>query len=178
MIGERIRERRTELGLTLRDLAEQVDLTASFLSLIERDQADPSIKSLRRIADALGVPLFHFLVEDDEVSPVVRKDGRKRLQLPESKVVCELLTPNIQRKMELFLVRVDPARGNIVQALREPTEECIFVLEGSLMVALSDQAYELEAGDSIYFEGRKLASIAARGEEQAVFVSAMTPAIF
>ena len=51
MIGERIRVRRNELGLSLRALAKEVDLTASFLSQLERDQADPSIKSLRKIAD-------------------------------------------------------------------------------------------------------------------------------
>jgi transcriptional regulator with XRE-family HTH domain len=178
MIGKRMRDRRNELGLSLRALSEDVDLTASFLSQLERDQVDPSIKSLRRIADALRVPLFYFLAEEAEMDPVVRRDGRKRLQLPRSKVVCELLTPNIHRKMEVFMVSVDPARGNIAQPLSEPTEECIVVLEGSLCIELADKAYDLEAGDSIYFEGPSLRSISARGDRKAVFFSAMTPAVF
>jgi transcriptional regulator with XRE-family HTH domain len=178
MIGKRIRERRTELGLSLRALSEEVDLTASFLSQLEREQVDPSIKSLRRIADALRVPLFYFLAEESETDPVVRKDNRKRLQLPRSKVVCELLTPNIHRKMEVFVVSVEPARGNIAHSLAEPTEECIVVLEGCLSVELSDKAYDLEAGDSIYFEGPTLRSISARGAQKAVFFSVMTPAVF
>ena len=107
-IGERIHTRRKELGLSLRALAKEVDLTASFLSQLERGQADPSIKSLRKIAAALGVPLFSFLADNGDVNPVVRKDRRKRLQLPGSQVVCELLTPSVQRKMEVFIVTVDP----------------------------------------------------------------------
>jgi transcriptional regulator with XRE-family HTH domain len=61
-LGNRLRARRQELGLSLRELAERVGLTASFLSQIERDLASPSIESLRKISDALEVPNFHFLV--------------------------------------------------------------------------------------------------------------------
>jgi transcriptional regulator with XRE-family HTH domain len=178
MIGERIRERRQELGLSLRALAEEVDLTASFLSQIERAQAEPSIRSLRKIADALGVSLFYFLDEEEAVSPIVRKDERKRLDLAGSRVICDLLTPSNRRKMEALLINADPARGNIAQPLPEPTEECIVVFEGRLCVRLDDGEYELEPGDSIYFEGPRLHSLSAMGDEHALFLSAMTPAVF
>ncbi len=178
MIGERIHSRRQELNLSLRALAKQVDLTASFLSQLERGQADPSIKSLRKIADALGVPLFYFLADDTDANPVVRRDARKRLQLPGSQVICELLTPSVQRKMEVFIVTVAPVRGNIAQPLPQPTEECILVLEGRLCVQLADQEYELETGDSIYFDGGSLRAISARGDQDARFISALTPAVF
>ena len=176
-IGERIHSRRKELNLSLRALAKEVDLTASFLSQLERGQADPSIRSLRKIANALGVPLIIFLADDTHADPVVRRDARKRLQLPGSQVVCELLTPSIQRKMEVFVVTVDPARGNIAKPLSQPTEECILVLEGRLCVQLADQEYELEAGDSIYFDGASLRTISAQGDQDARFISALTPAV-
>ncbi|MDH4117067.1 MAG: XRE family transcriptional regulator [Acidimicrobiia bacterium] len=54
-LGGRIRERRRSLGLTLVELAGATDLSHPFLSQIERDQAKPSMASLRRIAGALGV---------------------------------------------------------------------------------------------------------------------------
>jgi transcriptional regulator with XRE-family HTH domain len=178
MIGERIRTRRKELEISLRELARKIDLTASFLSQIEREQVEPSIKSLRKIADALEVPLFYFLAENDNSKPVVRSDRRKRLQLPGSRVVCELLTPDITRKMEMFMVSVEPSQKNIAQPLAQPTEECILVLQGQLYVKLGDDEYELEAGDSIYFDGPSLQAITTRGDERVIFVSAMTPAVF
>ena len=95
MFGERIKAQRNELGQSLRALAKDVDLTASFLSQIERNQADPSIKSLRRIADALGVPMLYFLSDDDATDPVVRRDRRNQLVIPESGVTYELLTPDL-----------------------------------------------------------------------------------
>jgi transcriptional regulator with XRE-family HTH domain len=164
--------------LSLRDLSREVDLTASFLSQIEREQADPSIKSLRRIADALGVPMLHFLTENGEPNPVVRRGSRKKLLLPGSKVTYELLTPDLDHKLEMFVARVDPSQENIAHPLPYPTEECILVLEGSLCVTLNDNEYTLEAGDSIYFEGSCLCGLSATGDQSAVFVSAMTPAVF
>lgn len=46
------------------------------------------------------------------------------------------------------------------------------------MVNLEGGEYRLEEGDSIYFEGRQLVQIYAEGEQEAVFVSALTPAVF
>ena len=178
MIGKRIRARRTELNMSLRDLAAQTDLTASFLSQIERDLADPSIKSLRRIASALNVPMLYFLAENENPNPVVRMHQRKQLKLPGSKVAYELLTPDLNRKMEMFVVRIHPSQKNIAHPLDHPTEECILVLEGCLCVKLGETEYELETGDSIYFEGSFLRGLSAKGDEPAVFVSAMTPAVF
>lgn len=178
MIGERIRSRRNELGMSLRGLADRVDLTASFLSQIERDLADPSIKSLRRIADALDVPMLYFLVEEESASPVVRKNERRKLFLPRTKATFELLTPDLNRKMELFISRVNPGQPNVAHRLTRPTEECLFVMEGQLRIQLDDVAYDLDAGDSIYFEGQRLRGMIATGNEQVVFLSALTPAIF
>jgi transcriptional regulator with XRE-family HTH domain len=178
MLGERIRARRSELNMSLRDLAERVGLTASFLSQIERDLADPSIKSLRKIADALDVPMLRFLSTESGASPVVRKYARKKLMLPHAKVAYELLTPDLDRKMEMFVAHLHPSQANIAQPLAHSTEECLLVLEGRLRVGIDDTDYDLEAGDSIYFEGPRLRTLMALGEETAVFVSAVTPALF
>ena len=61
-IGEGIRRERLRRGLTLAQLATQVNLTVSALSQIERGASDPSISSLRRIAQAFDVPMFQFMV--------------------------------------------------------------------------------------------------------------------
>ncbi len=178
MIGERIRAQRTELNLSLRDLAKKVGLTASFLSQIERNLADPSIKSLRKIADALGVPVLYFLAERKDADPIVRKENRKKLVLANPQVTYELLTPDLNRKMEMFLAHLSPSQENIALSLAHPTEECILVLEGRLHVQLDGKEYELDAGDSIYFEGSQLGALKAIGPADVVFIMAITPAVF
>lgn len=179
MIGKRINKRRQELNLSLRDLAQQTNLTASYLSQVERDMTDPSIKSLRRIADALKVPIMHFLEEESmSPNPVIRKGERKKLNLPASHIEYELLTPDLDRKMEMFVCRLQPEEENIAAPLRSPTEECLLVLSGCLCIEIEGNVYELNEGDSSYFEGQKLTKIYAKGKDEAVFVSAITPAVF
>ena len=71
MLGERIRRRHQELDLSLRALDGEIGVTASFLSQIERNQASPSIETLRKIAHRLDVPIFQLLLEKQDRDPVV-----------------------------------------------------------------------------------------------------------
>ncbi len=179
-IGIRIRQRREELGLSLRELARRIDLTASFLSQVEHDRANPSINSLRRIAAALGVSILHFLSEAPKPDPVVRADHRAKLILPGSGLTYELLVPDLTRKMEVFAGRLNAGRASVpVSRLREPTEECIYVLSGKLRIGLESGEYDLDTGDSIYFEGTRLKSIAnGSGSEMVEWISIITPPVF
>ena len=61
VIGKKLKQRRSELNLSLRALAEQAELSAVFLSQIERGKSNPSLNSLQKIAFALKVPLNYFL---------------------------------------------------------------------------------------------------------------------
>ncbi len=70
MLGERIRQRRKELGFSLRKLGARTGLTASFLSQVEHNQSSPSITSLQRIATALEVPVIALF--DGRVNPALQ----------------------------------------------------------------------------------------------------------
>jgi len=178
-LGRRIKERRAELHLSLRDVAAATDLSATFLSSLERGLANPTLESLRRVANALDTPILRMADSGVGASPVVKSNARRHISLPPRHIRFEILTPTLTRKMVLFQVRATRDDGNlVVQPLAEPTEECITVLAGRLAVRVSGQTYELEAGDSIYFEGRNLESIYVAGDDEASYISAMTPPVF
>ena len=176
-VGARLRERRKELGLSLQDLATHTGVTASFLSLVERDRSQPSLDSLRRIADALKVPPF-FFTHTNDVHPVVRRNERVRLTFPQNGVTAELLVPSLRGRLEVFITRARPSAGNIALPPNHETEECILVLEGQLRVKLTSGEYVLEAGDSITFHGPNLQEISASGRREVMFLSASTPPVF
>lgn len=177
MLGERVHTRRSQLNLSLRDLAERCGLTASFLSQVERDLVSPSIGSLRQISGALDVPIFYFLADQPARSPVVRAAQRRRLTLPNPDVTYELLTPGLGGKMEVLLCRLPAASGNIARPMSIDTEECLLVLEGCVEVQLENQTYLLETGDSISFNGVMLRSLSNPAESEAMFVSSITPPV-
>lgn len=175
-VGAKIRARRKALKLSLRELAARTDLTASFLSLVERGHNTPSLESLRRITAALDVPLFYF-TQRDHPDPVVRRNERIKVTFPPGDLTCELLVPNLRSHLEVFISRVHPTAGNIARPTRHASDECIYLMEGRLKVCLQDGEYFLEAGDSIYFNGSTLAEICALGSQEAVFLAAITPPV-
>jgi transcriptional regulator with XRE-family HTH domain len=178
-LGEQIRARRLELGLGLRELARATGLSATFIGNLERGQANPTLETLRKVADALSTPLFRLLAGAPETSPVVRRDRRKHMRIPKTHLDIEVLTPDLLHKMVVFRVRAAREDGNLVAGpLPAPTEECFVLLQGRLEMTVAGQRYELGEGDSIYVEGRNLQSIRVISEEEAVYHVSMTPPAF
>ena len=180
-LGKRIKQRRKELKLSQREMAERVGFTPSFLSQIENNLVPPSIESLQKISEVLGVPLSDsdFLVETDSRSPVVYHDKRLKLTLPGSNITYELLTTDLKQPMDVFKVILEADDGNLVRVLpQRNTEECIYVLEGQLEIKLGRKVYLLGRGDSLYFEGIHLRRLIAIGDEPVSFIIAITPSIF
>lgn len=157
MIGAKIRKLRQEKGMTLSELAKQVNFTASYISQIERSIIEPSLSSLRKIALALEVPIYSFLSEESEDHLLIKADKRKKLALPDSTMVYEFVTPMaankaIKPKMEVIYVHVDPKSWSSEGYLIHKADECILVLEGCLHVYLGEDCYVLEEGDSLYIQ--------------------------
>lgn len=179
MIGARIREQRKILNLSLSELARQTDLTTSFLSQVERGLVSTSINSLRRISEALGVSILYFLNDTPRREPVIRAGNRMELTLPGlSNIRYEVITTNLANKIEIILGHLEPGKTYYSRHLPAPTDECIYLLSGTLVVGLEAQDYRLEVGDSICFTGVMLKSFHCPSETEAVFLVVVTPPIF
>ena len=71
-VGERIHERRLALGLSQRDLASE-GVTYAYISRLEANTRQPSVKALRKLAPRLGVSV-HWLEtgKDDPAEELAR----------------------------------------------------------------------------------------------------------
>ena len=68
-LGEKIKHLRNEKGLSLEQLAQITDSSKSYLWELEnRDQANPSLEKINKLAVALDVTA-EFLVSSPEASP-------------------------------------------------------------------------------------------------------------
>ncbi len=63
-LGDRIREQRRTRGLTQEALAESLDLSVAYVSLIERGGRNPPYTTVVAIARALRVPAAMIVAED------------------------------------------------------------------------------------------------------------------
>jgi transcriptional regulator with XRE-family HTH domain len=177
MVGERIRQRRKELGYSLRELGTRTNLTASFLSQVENDQSTPSLASLQRIATALQAPMFAFLNGVNASSSIIRTSERPRLTFADSGIDYELLTHNLGGQMMAVVIHIQPGGRRIAEPLSSPTEEWMHVLRGRLSITVDNQTHELAPGDTICYAGRSLREFAALGNEELQVICCVTPPV-
>jgi transcriptional regulator with XRE-family HTH domain len=177
-MGEKIRNIRKTQGLSLSVLAEMIGKTSSYLSQVERGLAEPSITALREISKALKVPIFYFLIEDQKHNAVVRKEDRKVLRFPGSDLTFELISPDLDHDIEMIEARLKPGASTLDKPLSHNGEEVSIVVEGKMEIAIGSEIYKLNEGDSIYYNANLPHKITSIGEDDLVFISAITPPNF
>lgn len=155
-IGERLRDARQMRGLSLRALGALTRFSASFLSQVELGQTSPSLGSLQRIADALGVTVASLVARADGTSAVVRRTGRGALRSDWSKATVEsLVHASADERLQAVLIRLDP--GGKTGATTYAPERRLFAYctAGGAIMVLADPAEEfvVEAGDSLMIDG-------------------------
>lgn len=52
-----VREERKEAGLTQEELAHEIDIEPGDISILESGRRSPQLRTMRRLADGLGIPL-------------------------------------------------------------------------------------------------------------------------
>jgi transcriptional regulator with XRE-family HTH domain len=151
-LGTRLRELREERGLSVRTLAARAGFSPSFISQIEIEAVSPSLASLERVADELGVTLgelFSSLEEPPRV--VLRRDERAGYESAWSKSAVEVLADAApRRKMSVVQVTLEPGGASGKRAARSSHETFALVLSGSLVLTTEEDSVELREGDTAY----------------------------
>ena len=107
-IGDKIKAIRTELGLTQKDLSDGI-ITRNMLSSIESGNANPSLDTLKYIADRLSVSVAYLLSDEDDLLFFEKKDRLSRIyrayDAKRYKAVIELITslPGLDDELYLLL---------------------------------------------------------------------------
>ncbi|HEY8486377.1 MAG TPA: tetratricopeptide repeat protein [Limnochordales bacterium] len=102
-IGQRIRRRREELGITQQELAGR-ELTRGFISQLEKGIVMPSLKSLEIIAARLHKPLAYFLQEEPSSPPAAQ--ASRHLEL-----ACQHMVLGDEPRAEELLQRAHQLAG-------------------------------------------------------------------
>lgn len=178
MIGEGIRRLRLQRQMTVNQLAEATGLSPSAVSQIERGIVDPSLRSLRSIAGALDAPIFSFFLETPDRTIVVKAEQRRAFSPPDHAATYELVTPDLNRRLEMILMYLEPGTSSSDQPLPHAADECLLILSGEAEVKLPGQTISLQEGDSIYLNEGVPHNVINVGEARLVCVAAFTPAAF
>ena len=175
-LGRRLRELRTDAGLSLRALARVLDISPSAVSQIETGAMVPSVNRLIAIVTALGVPLSSAFESPSGTQPqtgdtlseelsrlsdapisgdgyVISRSGRIAPMNLESGVVYRRLSPGPVPGLEIFestypAGSTGSAHGDLI---RHDGYEIGSISSGTLTITFETEDVTLEAGDSITF---------------------------
>ena len=170
-IGLRVRQERQSRRWTLDHLAEAAGVSRRMLVNVEQGSVNPSVGTLLRISDALGVGL-PALVELPRPEPVkVTRHGEGAvLWTGESGgrgvLVAGTEPPDV---VELWDWTLGPGDRHVSETHAAGTKELAQVQQGTVRVEVGDQVVTLEVGDAVAFPGDVPHSYAHAGTRPARF---------
>lgn len=186
-LGSRLRVAREQTGISVRELARRVGVSASHVSQMERHRVMPSVGTLYSIANELGLLVDDLLFRDGpDRTPrkpargsakrgarkvVQRHDRRKAIRLGAG-VRWEQLTPMPDAAVEFLYVVYDVGGASCDAAtlIRHGGREYAYILSGRLGVRVGADEYELASGDSLTFDAQRPHRLWNAGAEPAIAI--------
>jgi len=182
-IGHKLRQLRLRKKIALVDLGKHTGLSASMLSQLENGKLIPTLPTLARIAMVFDVGLEHFFTDRKtrRVFSIVRSTERLRFpDQPDSAIpgyYFEVLSFGATDKsMSAYLADFPRREGRSPRHHSHDGAEFLHVLSGTLTVNYQSEDYNLDAGDSVYFDASEPHSYTCRtGEGARALVVTMLP---
>jgi transcriptional regulator with XRE-family HTH domain len=156
-IGSQIREFRSQLKMTMLEVAKQAGVSTGMLSKIERGVTSPSLSTLSAIARALNVPVTSFFrryEEQRDCSYVRAGEGLVIERLgTRAGHQYRLLGHSIRGRIgvEPYLITLTD-ESEVFPLFQHPGVEFIYMLEGEVVYRHASRTYRLAPGDSLFFD--------------------------
>ena len=170
-IGTRVRDMRQARRWTLDQLAAAAGVSRRMVVNVEQGAANPSVGTLLRISDALGVGLPALVEQPDPKRVKVTRSGQGAALWTGSAggrgmLVAGTAPPDV---VELWDWTLGPGDHHRSEAHTPGTKELLQVMEGAVTVEVAEQSIELQVGDAVAFPGDVAHGYANPGVEGARF---------
>ena len=170
-MGTRLRARREQLGIGVRELARKIGISASFISQIERDRVSPSVQTLYQLATALGMTMGEIFTEPSQTpqhppGPIVLPEERSVMNLA-SGIRWERLTPVTDPYVEFHYVVYSPGSESCGpdSLMQHGGREYGYIISGRLGIRIGFDEYEIGPGGSVTYDASMPHRLWAIGSE-------------
>jgi transcriptional regulator with XRE-family HTH domain len=198
-VGQRLRTARERVGLSLREVARRLDISASALSQIETGKSRPSVKTLYAITSELGLSMDELFVDSpapaagepaaprtpEEAAsatpdggqggpppPIVqRADARPSIDL-DAGVTWQRLTAAHDPNVDFLQTTYHPGSSSSgsEKLVRHNGREYGVVLSGELELTVGFEKFTLGPGDACSFDSNEPHRLANPGSEPATAI--------
>ena len=172
-LGQRIRNERKMLNMTLEQLAKKVGISKMTLHRIETSKTSPSIAILGDIAEALHTPISNFIEEDKGFIKITKKEDQFSVEGD------NLIAKNVLPRRSLNSLKIDSMAVNYVEA-RNGAEvkthtikgfEWVFQISGKSIFNYDGKELVGNPGDVFFYDGRKPHSVKYKGKNKFLLIS-------
>jgi transcriptional regulator with XRE-family HTH domain len=156
-IGKRIKSLREEKGLSLDDLAAKTGFDADLLAKIENREVYPQLGTVIKLSKSLDAAFGQILSgAGDKPYAITRLKDQKTISRSTSQkgekhiYSYKGLAPEVKgRNMEPLIVQLQETPEKEISS--HDGEEFIYVLNGTVLLEIGEDRFELEPGDSAYY---------------------------
>lgn len=178
-VGRKIRQFRQTKGWSLAELAKASSVALSTLSRIETGRMTGTLESHLRVAKALGVRLAELYAAVDPLgapAELHRASDPHTRTLLQKQTTSRILIPSSLQKEMLPLEMVVPAqKSSSKEKAKEGTEKFVYVLKGKIRIEVGEEVFELNAGDTLYFQASLPHSFSNPGTAAATLLCVSSP---
>ena len=151
-VGSRLRQMRTERGMSMRALARMSGLSTNALSMIERGRTSPSVSTLYKVAGALEVPITAFFRLEPPKQDIVFQKASNRKRVPFPRGIWEGLGgESFVGRVEPFMLTLEVDGESGPHGMLHTGSEFVMCLEGQIEYDVEGQLFVLNPGDNLLF---------------------------
>jgi transcriptional regulator with XRE-family HTH domain len=177
--GQRLREIRTRLGMSQRQLARVSGVANATISQIEAGKLNPTVSMLKRVLDGIPISLGEFFSDQGEAVERIFFRACDLTEIADGGVSFRQVGASLHNKsIQLLQESYQPGAGTGRHAMTHEGEECGIILRGRLEVTVADQIAVLTAGDAYYFRSDQPHQFRNSGSEVCELITACTPPSF
>lgn len=180
-VGQRLRTLREAHNLSQRQLAELSSVTNGMISMVEQNRTSPSISSLKKIVDGLGISISEFFAVETAMEEAIffKHEELREITPPLAnggiKAVFKEVGDAAQHSLQMLYERYEPGADTGEDLYAHEAEEAGIVVEGHIEVTVGDRAQVLGPGDAYLFDSRLPHRFRNIGKSACVVISACTP---
>lgn len=152
LIGKRLRVLREARHLSLEQAAHLTGVSKPMLGQIERGQSNPTVSTLWKIANGLGVPFTAFIEEaHQEIKKIQKRNLLPIIESDETFKVYPIFPMLPGQPFELFSVTLEPNCHYISKPHPKGVKEYIWISSGKATLVISNISYTIEAEEGLSF---------------------------
>lgn len=151
-LGARIRQTRTQKGITLQELSERSGLSKGFICQLENDKSSPSLQALEKLASGLGCSIAYLFLTPEEKIHITRATERPEYRVGPEGMLVQMLSAN-RRHLKMMIMELPPGGSTGGENHAHDGEECHLVLQGTVRYIQGDQVAVLNPGDALHWHG-------------------------